>query len=271
LGVLYKKDFSINNYDELSKEYTGIQLDDAVKVQSEEIDELLKDDKEHLTDLQLIALAYAIYGIKDSFARIVYDENVIHNFRYDAYENQTEVVQEDKKYTSPDLIIDDSDIDFEVRTIKKGRASKAFNDDEDLEKVKALDYGTRLHAYLELSDFVTKDTSFIKDFNDRKKIDAVLHLDIFDHLEGTSLYHEYSYFDPDLNSNGSIDLLIVYPDHIDIIDYKTKDIDDPEYIRQLNIYRRNIERIMPGKEIHMILLSILEARSKEVEKVDITD
>ena len=271
LGVLYKKDFSINNYDELSKEYTGIHLDDAVKVQSEEIDELLKDDKKHLTDLQLIALAYAIYGIKDSFARIVYDENVIHNFRYDAYENQTEVVQEDKKYTSPDLIIDDSDIDFEVRTIKKGRASKAFNDDEDLEKVKALDYGTRLHAYLELSDFVTKDTSFIKDFNDRKKIDAVLHLDIFDHLEEASLYHEYSYFDPDLNSNGSIDLLIVYPDHIDIIDYKTKDIDDPEYIRQLNIYRRNIERIMPGKEIHMILLSILEARTKEVEKVDITD
>ena len=74
-----------------------------------------------------------------------------------------------------------------------------------------------------------------------------------------------------MNSNGSIDLLIVYPDHIDIIDYKTKDIDDPEYIRQLNIYRRNIERIMPGKEIHMILLSILEARTKEVEKVDITD
>ena len=35
--------------------------------------------------------------------------------------------------------------------------------------------------------------------------------------------------------------------------------------------RQDIERLMPGKEIHMILLSILEARTKEVEKVDITD
>ena len=271
LGVLFKKDFTVKNANDFLEVYPNANIESLAKEKMDEIQALISDKKKQTSVHQFVALAYAVYGLKDSFARIVYDEKVIQDFRYDTSRVKDDDTKEEQAYVSPDIEVDDSAIEFKTQIIKKGRASKAFNDDEDLEKVKALDYGTRLHAYLELSDFVIKDTSFIKDINDQKKIDAVLHLPIFDHLEEASLYHEYSYFDPELNSNGSIDLLVVYPDHIDIIDYKTKDIDDPEYIRQLNIYRRNIECLMPGKEIHMILLSILEARTKEVEKVDITD
>ena len=80
-------------------------------------------------------------------------------------------------------------------------------------------------------------------------------------------YHEYEFYYSNDNKeyHGIIDLLMVYDDHIDIIDYKLSKIDSPEYIRQLSIYKEYIKSKY-DKEINVYLLSILKA---SITKLDI--
>lgn len=156
-------------------------------------------------------------------------------------------------------------IDFTPR--EKERASKKVVSDPEEDTKKILDYGTRLHRYLELVDWKTKDTSFILNIHDRRRIDAVLSLPLFQDLENAALYPEYGYYDPLLNTTGSIDLLIVKDGIYHIIDYKTKHIDDPAYDRQLRIYGENVKRIFHTDDQHLqlTLLSIQEGKTREVK------
>ncbi|MCQ2772059.1 MAG: UvrD-helicase domain-containing protein, partial [Bacilli bacterium] len=120
----------------------------------------------------------------------------------------------------------------------------------------ALAYGTRLHRLMELVDLKTKDVSFIKSEKERAIIDNALNVDGFPNVDNARIYHEYAFFDKELNIHGSIDLLLIYEDHAFVIDYKTRHIDDPEYAKQLGVYKAFVERTveLPCKTA---LLSIL--------------
>ena len=56
--------------------------------------------------------------------------------------------------------------------------------------------------------------------------------------------------------HGIIDLMIEYDDHIDIIDYKLSNIEDNNYILQLEGYRNYINSIS-DKDVNIYLYSIL--------------
>ncbi|MEE3464435.1 MAG: UvrD-helicase domain-containing protein, partial [Candidatus Enteromonas sp.] len=84
----------------------------------------------------------------------------------------------------------------------------------------ALRFGERLHRLLELSDFASKDSSWIKEDAERKLIQGVLSLSLFEKAGEAKVYHEYAFYDEDNDLNGIIDLLLVYPDHIDLVDFK---------------------------------------------------
>jgi len=151
-------------------------------------------------------------------------------------------------------------VDVQAKLIEKGHASK-----QSLEPLDegALAYGTRLHRLLQLVDFSNKSTSFILDEGERKKIDAVLALDLFKDVDQAEAYSEYAFYDEEQEVHGSIDLLLIYPDKAEIIDYKAKSIDDPAYAKQLATYARYVERIFQ-KKTECYLLSIIEARVKRV-------
>ena len=214
----------------------------------------------------LLSYGSITYGLPPIFYHIVYDESMIH--QEDISLSEEEEARENEDYHPLPLSVDDTKIVFAEEKETKGRASKEFVDDEDLEKVKALEYGNLLHSYLELVDFSKKDTSFIENEKDRERIDRVLSLELFSDASKAKIFHEYSYFDDRLKSKGSIDLLLVYSDHIDIVDYKTKHIDDEAYDRQLNVYRRNILTLFPNRKVRMYLLSIIDGVYKEVEEKD---
>ena len=57
--------------------------------------------------------------------------------------------------------------------------------------------------------------------------------------------------------------MIEYSDHIDIIDYKLKDINDVHYIDQLKGYKMYIESIN-NKEVNIYLYSILDETLKKM-------
>lgn len=140
------------------------------------------------------------------------------------------------------------------------RASKLS---PDLPDEGALRYGEKLHRYLELADFKSRDVSWIKDREDQALIAKVLALPLFQNVAKAKLYHEYAFYDEKANLHGVIDLLCVYEDHIDLVDYKAKDIDDPAYLKQLAAYTSYLNQVFK-QPVSAYLLSIREARIKGV-------
>ena len=67
--------------------------------------------------------------------------------------------------------------------------------------------------------------------------------------------HEFKYSENGITKTGIIDLLVEYDDHIDIIDYKTNNIDSEEYKNQLNGYKEYISTLS-NKTINIYLYSI---------------
>ena len=66
------------------------------------------------------------------------------------------------------------------------------------------------------------------------------------------------------NYHGIIDLMLVYDNRVDIIDYKLKNIDDENYINQLNGYRDYIKN-KTNKKVDIYLYSIM---NDEIKKLD---
>ena len=71
--------------------------------------------------------------------------------------------------------------------------------------------------------------------------------------------YEFVYSNGDIKYHGIIDLMLEYDDHIDIIDYKLKDISDLAYIQQLNGYRNYIMTIS-NKPVNLYLYSLLDEK-----------
>lgn len=184
-------------------------------------------------------------------------------FQFDWTTHPAKKSSQSVPYFEP-LKIDDTHIEFPLRIREK--ASKTLSKDEELPAKEVLDYGTYLHRLLELVDYKTKDTSFIKNDRDRAIIDKVLKLKIFDDLDTADIYQEYGYYDEELSTVGFIDLLIVKDNHYYIIDYKANNISDPEYEKQLRTYQRNIERIfnVDSSNIGLYLISIQKGMIRKV-------
>ncbi len=144
------------------------------------------------------------------------------------------------------------------------RASKYLSDEETISE-ETLSKGTLYHRYMENVDLRTKEIPPFLKGEERKNIEKVLSLPLFDDLSAVDIYKEYSYYDSKNHARGSIDLLLVRKDEIDIVDYKLKKISDPEYRQQLEIYRENVLRLFGEKRIRTFLLSLLDARLEEVK------
>lgn len=151
-------------------------------------------------------------------------------------------------------------VDFPAAPLPVVRASK-----RSLEPLNAgaLAFGNRLHRLMELIDFSHPDTSFISDPREKAMIERVLALPLFRDVIQAQAYPEYAFADEVAHVHGSIDLLLVYPDKVVIVDYKSKDIDDPAYLLQLKVYRSYVERIFK-KSVETVLLSLIDAREKRV-------
>ena len=54
---------------------------------------------------------------------------------------------------------------------------------------------------------------------------------LFKYAKNAKIMHEYSFYDEINNVSGVIDLLLVYEDHIDIVDFKLSHVDDEAYER----------------------------------------
>jgi ATP-dependent helicase/nuclease subunit A len=174
------------------------------------------------------------------------------------------VVMEDKPSKMVPIKFKQQSHSFE--TITPRRASKPLEEEVD---AKVLLYGTYLHECLFLLDFTTLDTSFITNPKDRALIDKLVAHPIIQNVslqvkQGTArVYKEYAYLDEKTGLTSIIDLLIIEGNQATIIDYKTNQIDDEAYVKQLQAYGRYLKT--QGLTIKaQMLLSIQQSKLKFV-------
>lgn len=145
-------------------------------------------------------------------------------------------------------------VSYEIKD--KIRASKINSD--GIKNQNKMNFGTHMHLLFEILDLKNPNLNISDNLKERKYLQKFLELEIIKKARNKgTIYKEYEFYDSKNNISGVIDLMIVYDDHIDIIDYKLKHIDDEEYIKQLNIYRNYIHDVFKLK-VNTYLYSIIE-------------
>ena len=142
------------------------------------------------------------------------------------------------------------------------KASKEIHKLITKEEKDKMKFGTDVHEAFEYIDFKNPNYDII----DSKYKDNIKYLiDSIDIDKVINIYKEYEfiYIKDDIKHHGIIDLLLEYPDEYKIIDYKLKNIDDSEYINQLNEYKTYIES-KTNKKVETYLYSIINKELKEI-------
>ena len=150
------------------------------------------------------------------------------------------------------------EIRIENNIVSESHFSKETNHLITKEMKKNMEYGTYIHEIFELIDFKNYDENSIEDEFIRNKLKKFLSNNIIKNIKDANIYQEYEfiYQVDNIDYHGIIDLMLEYDNHIDIIDYKLKNVLDDAYKAQLNGYKKYIESIS-NKKVNLYLYSIL--------------
>lgn len=166
--------------------------------------------------------------------------------------------------TDKNLIVNEISPELEISNEKR-TFSKHTESLLDKETINKMNYGTMFHEYLEYIDLKHPDYSLIEDNYIKDKIKAFLNQKQFKNIKEATIYQEYEFIEetPKEELHGIIDLMLEYENHIEIIDYKLKNIEDKEYIKQLKGYQEYI-KTKTNKPIKIYLYSIIDEFLKEL-------
>ena len=159
--------------------------------------------------------------------------------------------------------INNIEINIDNHFITNKHFSKGSHEVLDEETFSKMQFGTYIHYLFELFDFKNPDYSYIeKEYVNYIKYFVESRID----FNTCDIYKEYEfiYKKDNIELHGIIDLLLVYKDKVMIIDYKLKNIDDDNYLKQLNGYKEYIEHKL-GKETHIYLYSVLDKKLEELK------
>ena len=150
-------------------------------------------------------------------------------------------------------IIDKKSINIDYKLVDNYHFSKENNKLNLKNDIKKMAYGTNIHKIFEYDNFNNPSHEYVRNLVELLPKDYI------------NLYHEYEFIYNNNNQeyHGIIDLMIEYNDVIYIIDYKLKNINDLEYLKQLNGYRDYISKIS-NKEIKTFLYSVIDNKLEEV-------
>ena len=184
------------------------------------------------------------YLIKVEIPNLTKDYNLIKENNYDISEFKELKVE---------------NINIPNEEIKENSFSKKINEVITKDKKKILEFGTYFHELLENLDFnqeINLENKFYQE-----KINNFLKSDVLKNIKYAKIYKEYEfmYIKDDIKYHGIIDLMLEYDNHIDIIDYKLKNVEDDKYLKQLNGYKEFVAT-KTNKVINLYLYSIVDTK-----------
>lgn len=146
-------------------------------------------------------------------------------------------------------------LSIEVEDKKNKRASGDITELPDVKTIKNLKYGTLLHdklQFIDIKNFEITDSSLLSNvISNMKK-----HKEFTDYINQIP---ELEFFDGDIH--GFIDCIFEYNDFYLIVDYKLKNVNKAEYIKQITIYKEYLEKIV-NKPVKACLYSLMEDEFK---------
>lgn len=203
-----------------------------------------------------LAILISIYSTLLPYIR---ESNVVATKDYQKSINNNELVS-----SNSNLIVKELNIDTNV--VEDKHYSKESIKLIDRDEYDRLNIGTLVHKILEEIDFNNYDLSNY-DISDsiKDKINSFIKSELMRDKLNLNMYKEYEFILEEDNtiSHGIIDLLIEDSDIMYIIDYKLKGIEDINYDKQLNGYRKFIKD-KTLKDTKCYLYSILDGVFREV-------
>ena len=155
-------------------------------------------------------------------------------------------------------------LDLDYFSVDNIKYSKDIDKLSNIDEKNKMHLGSMIHYLLEGIDFCNPkiDELNIDDFY-KKKLKLFFDLDL--DFKNAKIYKEYqfSYMDGKILKNGVIDLMLEYDSDIKIIDYKLKEVDDGNYLKQLDGYKKFIST-KTNKEVKIYLYSIIDGYLKEL-------
>lgn len=167
------------------------------------------------------------------------------------------------KIKANDTMINVSEIKMSDARKESKIYSKKTNDIFSIEDKKNIELGLKFHKYLENYDF--NNPKEIEDKFINSKIVNFLNQELLSNISSAKIFHEYEfiYEENNIENHGIIDLMLEYENYIDIIDYKLKKVADDNYLKQLNGYKKFIEK-KTNKEVNTYLYSIIDDEVKKI-------
>ena len=180
--------------------------------------------------------------------------------------NYNEVIDLKNKITTNNELLIVNQIAIQPELKENKSFSKKSNKLISKEEYKVMKLGTDVHEYLEFIDLKNPNYELIDNDLYRDIIEQFLKQDILKDIKKAEIYQEYEfiYEEEGTKYHGIIDLMLKYEDHIDIIDYKLKNIEDENYIKQLNGYYNYI-KTKTNKPINLYLYSLLEHKYSKID------
>lgn len=139
--------------------------------------------------------------------------------------------------------------------------SLGYSKEEIESSAEALEYGNYLHRLMQFTSFAHKAIPEGIGPRERKMIEKILDLPVFKEAEKAQEYHEYRFIEDE--KEGSIDLFLVYDDHIDLFDFKASRIDDPSYDEQVKGYAEYLKKTF-HQPVNGYLLSLSKVEVRQV-------
>lgn len=153
------------------------------------------------------------------------------------------------------ISIDKKKIGLNYDVILNKHFSKETSKLLDKDTIKAMEYGTKIHEIFEFASFTDMSNQYVNKLLSKIDNDFI------------NIYREYEfiYVKDNVQYDGVIDLMLEYNDYINIIDYKLKNIDDKNYLKQLDGYKKYIESIS-DKKVNIYLYSILDDELRKINE-----
>lgn len=267
---LYKKDFIKEEISEKIRLFyvalTRAREKMIIVLPEKETKKLEKNDNgviEEIRRLKFMKLSDFMYGVKDYLGNYFKSIDVTKLGLTKDYQYSKSINIKENNTITDDINVEEINIQNDI--IEDKHFSKESNKVSTKEEIKIMNYGTKIHEYLELIDYKNPNLSLIEDNFIKTKIEKFLNNSLLKNIKDSNIYHEYEFFYEKDNTNyhGIIDLMLEYNSHIDIIDFKLKNVVDDNYKNQLNGYKNYIESIT-NKKVNTYLYSILNEDIKEI-------
>ena len=158
-------------------------------------------------------------------------------------------------------------ININNEVIEEKSFSKKQNTLLNEETIAILNKGNYLHDILSKLDF---NNFNLNKYNlnelDKKIINKFINCSLLNNINHGKVYKEYEFIYENNQEikHGFIDLMIVYDNYIDIIDYKLSNIEDEAYINQLKGYKEYIY-LITNKEVNLYLYSLFKGEYKKID------